>query len=470
MGYKTYLLFLFSNLFFITLHAQNFELIDTWMGNDSPIEVVVLAPDEESILVGHHNGVLAVWDINNKSLIKEYRVHQRKINTIIFNKEKTQFVTAAEDGKITLWEYPSMKVVRVYGVREDANIFAVLSPDGTEIFFGGYNSHYDYTKEPYTAFFKLDVKTGKSEMVYNPENLPNSVGSITDGDLDYTRENVIFTKDKRLVYYNIKKKKVEKVVDYEYMFNNFTVLKDKIYAWADKMLMKLELQNGAYVATNTVLGGTRSVYDGYSEMILTKDEKILVTGDDDKSVNIWDAESMIKKQILIGHTDLVRAFTFCKNDSVLITGGYDGKLLIWSTKAIHDENKKDDEIIFAENNIPLAIKDRGVELQTTVTVHEPEFDIQIWDKSVEDGDSISLNLNGEWILRDHRVAKSRYTVHVKINPQFTNNYLILYAHNLGEISPNTAAVAVLIGGEEYRLSLSSDLKKSGALNFEYIPQ
>jgi hypothetical protein len=59
---------------------------------------------------------------------------------------------------------------------------------------------------------------------------------------------------------------------------------------------------------------------------------------------------------------------------------------------------------------------------------------------------------------------------VSINPQSPNNYLILYAHNLGEISPNTAAVAVLIGGQEYKLTLTSDLKTSGALNFVYEPK
>jgi hypothetical protein len=127
------------------------------------------------------------------------------------------------------------------------------------------------------------------------------------------------------------------------------------------------------------------------------------------------------------------------------------------------------EVIFTDNNIPVKIKDRDVELQNTITVSKPEFDIEIWDRSVVDGDSISLNINGEWILQEYMVEKAKLKLHVKINPKATNNYLILYAHNLGEISPNTAAVQVLIDGKEYKLTLSSDLKKSGALNFSYKP-
>ena len=128
------------------------------------------------------------------------------------------------------------------------------------------------------------------------------------------------------------------------------------------------------------------------------------------------------------------------------------------------------EVIFTDNNVPVTIKDRVVELQNTITVSKPEFDIEIWDRSVVDGDSISLNLNGKWILEEYEVVKTKLRIHVKVDVNASNNYLILYALNLGEISPNTAAVAVLIDGKEYKLTLTSDLKKSGALNFSYLPK
>ena len=131
---------------------------------------------------------------------------------------------------------------------------------------------------------------------------------------------------------------------------------------------------------------------------------------------------------------------------------------------------KAEDVVFTDGNIPVTIKDREVKLQSTITVTAAEFEIEIWDKSVADGDSISLNLNGKWILENYEVVKNKLRMKVSINPQSPNNYLILYAHNLGEISPNTAAVAVLIGGQEYKLTLTSDLKTSGALNFVYEPK
>ncbi len=137
---------------------------------------------------------------------------------------------------------------------------------------------------------------------------------------------------------------------------------------------------------------------------------------------------------------------------------------------IRDTVSKKTEVVFTENNVPVSIKERDVELQNTIVVNQPEFDIEVWDQSMVDGDSISLNLNGNWILQEYVVVKTKLKIHIKIDPNFSNNYLILYAHNLGEFSPNTAAVQVLIGDQKYKLQLSSDLSKSGALNFSYEPQ
>ncbi len=128
------------------------------------------------------------------------------------------------------------------------------------------------------------------------------------------------------------------------------------------------------------------------------------------------------------------------------------------------------DVVFTDGNIPLSIKDREVKLQSSITVHEPEFEIEIWDISMPDGDSISLNLNGKWILENYEVVKAKLKMKVSIHADSPNNYLILFAHNLGKISPNTAAVSVLINGQQHKLSLTSDLKSSGALNFIYEPE
>ena len=459
-----------------TLSAQKFILLETNTDHNSPVEALAITPDGETMITGHHDGYLVFWDLKTRKITKELKVHSDQINTILFDPSGKQFVTSGEDSKVALIEYPSLKVIKTYTVPSESNAFATLSPDGSVIYFGGHTTSrtMDYTKNVYNkplgALYRINIKmSDRAEIAYNDER-PNEYGSwITDGAIDYSGKHLIFTKNGMLFFYNVADKRLEYKVDLPYGLNNITSIKDALYVWGDMQLMKLTNSGGRYSLVKTEKAGTRPSTVGYSKMVLSNNGEMLATGDDGFDLNVW-SKDLVRLQTLSGHTDLVRNFGWYNNDSILISAGYDGKIMYWGYEKPKDSIPVITDVVFTDNNVPVSIKDRAVELQTTITVSEPEFDIEIWDRSVVDGDSISLNLNGTWILQEYMVEKAKLKIHVKIDPRFANNYLILYAHNLGEISPNTAAVQVLVGGKEYKLTLTSDLKKSGALNFSYVPK
>jgi hypothetical protein len=101
-----------------------------------------------------------------------------------------------------------------------------------------------------------------------------------------------------------------------------------------------------------------------------------------------------------------------------------------------------------------------------VGISSSRLEISVWDREAVDGDTISLNLNGKWILENYGLGKNKLKIPVELNPN-TNNYLILYAHNLGKKPPNTAAVSFVDGNKEKVLTIKSDLKQCGAINFVY---
>jgi len=466
-----------STLLATTTAQTNYKLLETTNEHNSPIESMALAPDGTTLITGHHDGYLVFTDLATRKVTKEVKAHSDQINTILFEPSGRSFVTAGEDGKVVLLDWPSLKITKTYSVPVESNAFAVLSPDASVIYFGGHattSRTMDYAKNIYNkpngALYRINIKIGdRAEIAYNDER-PNEYGSwITDGAIDYSGKYLIYPKNGLLFFYNVIDKRLEYKIELPYGLNNLTSTKDGLYVWGDKHLMKLQQTGGRYALVKDVMAGTRPSTVGYSKMVLSTTGKFLATGDDGFDVNIWNTE-LDRQQTLTGHTDVVRNFLFWKNDSILVTGGYDGKIMYWGYEVPKDTTPIITDVVFTDNNIPVTIKDRTVELQSTVTVTETEFDIEIYDRSVVDGDSISLNLNGEWILQEYMVVKSKLKLHVKINPNATNNYLIMYAHNLGEISPNTAAVQLVIGGKEYRLTLSSDLKKSGALNFAYKPK
>ena len=45
------------------------------------------------------------------------------------------------------------------------------------------------------------------------------------------------------------------------------------------------------------------------------------------------------------------------------------------------------------------------------------------------------------------------------------NELVMYAENLGSIPPNTALMIVTDGTKRYEVRITSDLEKSGVINF-----
>jgi len=85
------------------------------------------------------------------------------------------------------------------------------------------------------------------------------------------------------------------------------------------------------------------------------------------------------------------------------------------------------------------------------------------------GDIISLNYNGNYILEKFTLKNEKHKVDVILDgDKAVPNYLILYAHNLGEISPNTVAVIVDDGVTQQRFILNADMKTSDVIYFKQI--
>ena len=118
-------------------------------------------------------------------------------------------------------------------------------------------------------------------------------------------------------------------------------------------------------------------------------------------------------------------------------------------------------------NVPNEVKERKVNVQQTVTIKNKKVQIQIWDDEMEDGDIVSLNINGNWVLENYTLKKERKTIEVELN--LDGNYLVMYAINEGKNPPNTAAISIIDGGVEKRLLLKSTLKASAAINLQFKP-
>lgn len=115
-------------------------------------------------------------------------------------------------------------------------------------------------------------------------------------------------------------------------------------------------------------------------------------------------------------------------------------------------------------SIPTTVDGRAVSVTKKITVKKSEVVVKVWDHEVVDGDIVSLNLNGKWILQNYTLEKAPKEILVKLQPG--TNYLVLHAHNLGKYSPNTAAVTVFDGTKENTIILKSTLNASGTVQID----
>lgn len=101
---------------------------------------------------------------------------------------------------------------------------------------------------------------------------------------------------------------------------------------------------------------------------------------------------------------------------------------------------------------------------------EKELFIKVLDNAITDGDTISILHNKKLIAEKIQVAARAFPLKIQLSKESPYHELVLVAHNLGSIPPNTALLLVTSGGREYRLNAFADLTKNAVIIFRYMGQ
>ena len=88
--------------------------------------------------------------------------------------------------------------------------------------------------------------------------------------------------------------------------------------------------------------------------------------------------------------------------------------------------------------------------------------ISVWDHGRQDGDIVSIYLNGFTVISKHLLTYRKKPIEITLDPSKKND-LFLYAHNLGEYAPNTVAIEISDGKTSENIVLNSDLKSCEAV-------
>jgi hypothetical protein len=114
------------------------------------------------------------------------------------------------------------------------------------------------------------------------------------------------------------------------------------------------------------------------------------------------------------------------------------------------------------------LRDRKVKKGHTVKVYTKDITLRVFDEGKVDGDIISLNLNGNWILENYTLKENARSIKIKLEPDALSNYLIVYAHNMGKMPPNTTAIIFNDGRRERKVILNADMDTCDVIYFELV--
>lgn len=118
--------------------------------------------------------------------------------------------------------------------------------------------------------------------------------------------------------------------------------------------------------------------------------------------------------------------------------------------------------------LPEQLLDRSVtSSERTITVDSLTFTINLYDHKLPDGDIVSINYNGDWVLQNYSLEEKPAQLEIKLNEN-GKNFLLLHAESIGRRPPNTMGLSYYFGGKRQEIVLKSDLNESEMIEIEYV--
>ncbi|MBN2891061.1 MAG: hypothetical protein JXL97_04265 [Bacteroidales bacterium] len=197
--------------------------------------------------------------------------------------------------------------------------------------------------------------------------------------------------------------------------------------------------------------------------------------------------SFVNKEFVFRETKILKenkgrnAFDWCiktgklyyseKGDSAFLSGDWTaikpfsctpGSITVRQKLPPKNDNPNNNNQIVQEEKI----EKRELKEGRIIVVPNERITIIVSESAKEDGDTISIIFNDVVVLSEHRLTKEEYKFTVNYDPSKQENKLILYAHNVGSIPPNTAKIQIKSGNLKQEIILKSDLNESDVIYFE----
>lgn len=107
---------------------------------------------------------------------------------------------------------------------------------------------------------------------------------------------------------------------------------------------------------------------------------------------------------------------------------------------------------------------RKVETVQTIYFTSDTLILELYDNGYVDGDTVSIVLNGKAFLTNIRLSEKAARTTINVTPDMGDSVnLVMFAENIGTISPNSGLAVIKDGKKEHRIAFSGDMQKNAGI-------
>lgn len=454
----------------LNVSPQTYQVNTVIENHEGGISVMTKDPAKKYLIAGDTKGILYLHDFITGKIVKSIKAHGAEVCQLQFNSTGKLLISATQDGEIKIFDFEKDKIIQaIFSPSYSGIRFVLFSIADGFVYFNGNNRLYKTRSDLSQKVFEILTEND----------------TLTDAVITNDRSALIYSTGTYLKVLNTRTDELSQE------FNTGPSKISKIALVQDTLIATWS-QDGTIFFWHYAIGQINPLPLFFLKagiptlMSFSDNGKLMCTGNIGNWARVWKPMERTISQELFSHTNTVTSSCFGENDNVIYTGSLDGKIILWKkgdlpsppvqpveTKPIIDSVRADkpmvpvnSDIQMTETNIPKIILGRNVVSDLKIEVSTSEITISVFDNSTIDGDTMSLFFNGSWILDHFGVTKKKQPVVLKLVPN-TNNYLVLFANNLGKSPPNTAVIEFDDGKSKRLFRLSSDLKNCSAINFYY---
>lgn len=110
--------------------------------------------------------------------------------------------------------------------------------------------------------------------------------------------------------------------------------------------------------------------------------------------------------------------------------------------------------------VPPVIKQRANPLARHIETGSGEILLQLYDNGEIDGDTVSIYHNNRLIISEQRLSQKPISFRIQVDEAQPHHELVMVAHNLGTIPPNTSLMIITTKEKRYQVFISSTEQKN----------